>query len=79
MGHLERGDRASLPGEATQDNKNRKGVGHERHCKCGLHRRLVDVIKDEFDRRGRVEINPVQALLLYNIGDREATSSKLFV
>ncbi len=28
-----------------------------------LHRRLLDVIKDEFDRRGRADINSVQALL----------------
>ena len=27
-----------------------------------LHRRLLDVIKDEFDRRGRADINSVQAL-----------------
>src|ERR1700759_4516463 len=26
-----------------------------------LHRRLLDVIKDEFDRRGRADINSVQA------------------
>ena len=32
-----------------------------------LHRRLLDVIKDEFDRRGRSDVNSVQALLLYNI------------
>ena len=32
-----------------------------------LHRRLLDVIKDEFDRRGRADINAVQALLLFNI------------
>jgi hypothetical protein len=36
-----------------------------------LHRRLLDVIKDEFDRRARADINSVQALLLYNIGDKE--------
>src|SRR6202051_4302210 len=36
-----------------------------------LHRRLLDVIKDEFDRRGRADINSVQALLLYKIGDKE--------
>src|SRR6266446_2637197 len=35
-----------------------------------LHRRLLDVIKDEFDRRGRADINSVQALLLYIIGAR---------
>jgi DNA-binding MarR family transcriptional regulator len=37
-----------------------------------LHRRLLDVIKDEFDRRGRSDVNSVQALLLYNIGDKLA-------
>jgi hypothetical protein len=36
-----------------------------------LHRRLLDVIKDEFERRGRDDVNSVQALLLYNIGDKE--------
>ena len=42
-----------------------------------LHRRLLDVIKDEFDRRGRSDINSVQALLLYNVGDKELTAGEL--
>src|SRR3979490_873637 len=42
-----------------------------------LHRRLLDVIKDEFDRRGRADINSVQALLLYNISDKELTAGEL--
>ena len=42
-----------------------------------LHRRLLDLIKDEFDRRGRADINSVQALLLYNIGDKELTAGEL--
>src|SRR5664279_3961580 len=42
-----------------------------------LHRRLLDVIKDEFDRRGRSDINAVQALLLYNMGDSELTAGEL--
>jgi DNA-binding MarR family transcriptional regulator len=42
-----------------------------------LHRRLLDVIKDEFDRRGRSDVNAVQALLLYNIGDKELTAGEL--
>ena len=42
-----------------------------------LHRRLLDVIKDEFDRRGRSDVNAVQALLLYNIGDNELTAGEL--
>ena len=42
-----------------------------------LHRRLLDVVKDEFDRRGRSDVNAVQALLLYNIGDKELTAGEL--
>src|SRR5207342_3140691 len=42
-----------------------------------LHRRLLDVIKDEFERQGRNDINSVQALLLYNIGDKELTAGEL--
>lgn len=42
-----------------------------------LHRRVLDVIKDEFDRRSRADINSVQALLLYNIGDKELTAGEL--
>ncbi|ALK08618.1 MarR family winged helix-turn-helix transcriptional regulator [Blastochloris viridis] len=42
-----------------------------------LHRRLLDVIKDEFDRRGRSDVNSVQALLLFNIGDSELTAGEL--
>lgn len=42
-----------------------------------LHRLLLDVIKDEFDRQGGADLNSVQALLLYNIGDSELTAGEL--
>ncbi|WP_173931421.1 MarR family winged helix-turn-helix transcriptional regulator [Chelativorans sp. Marseille-P2723] len=42
-----------------------------------LHRRLLDVIKDEFERQGRSDINAIQALLLFNIGDAELTAGEL--
>ena len=42
-----------------------------------LHRLLLDVIKDEFERLGIIDINPVQALLLFNIGDNEVTAGEL--
>ena len=42
-----------------------------------LHRLLLDVIKDEFERLGRGDVNSVQALLLYNIGDAELTAGEL--
>ncbi|MBR9653471.1 MarR family winged helix-turn-helix transcriptional regulator [Thalassovita aquimarina] len=42
-----------------------------------LHRLLLDVIKDEFERIGVLDINAVQALLLFNIGDNEVTAGEL--
>jgi len=42
-----------------------------------LYRLLLDVIKDEFERLGRSDVNSVQALLLYNIGDAELTAGEL--
>lgn len=42
-----------------------------------LHRLLLDVIKDEFERDGPEDINAVQGLLLFNIGDHEVTAGEL--
>jgi DNA-binding MarR family transcriptional regulator len=42
-----------------------------------LHRRLLDVIEDEFDRRGRADINSSQAFLIYNIGEQELSVGEL--
>lgn len=42
-----------------------------------LHRLLLDVIKDEFERVGVLDINAVQALLLFNIGENEVTAGEL--
>ena len=42
-----------------------------------LHRRLQDVVKDEFERSRRNDINAVQAILLFNIGDEELTAGEL--
>lgn len=42
-----------------------------------VHRQLLDVIKDEFDRSGNADVNAVQALLLFNIGDHEVTAGEI--
>lgn len=42
-----------------------------------LHRRLLDIIKDELDHRGHPDLTGVQALLLYNIGDQEVSAGDL--
>ncbi|ACB27574.1 MULTISPECIES: transcriptional regulator LdtR [Methylobacterium] len=64
--------------EASEEAASAKGSYLEAlHLVERLHRRLLDVIKDEFERRGREDVNSVQALLLYNIGDKELTASEL--
>jgi len=42
-----------------------------------LHRQLLDVVKDELDRDSLDNLNSVQALLLFNIGDQELTAGEL--
>ena len=42
-----------------------------------LHRLLLDVIKDEFERLGLHDLNSVQALLLFNIAQEEVTAGEL--
>ncbi len=42
-----------------------------------LHRRLLDLIKDEFDRMGWDDINSTQAMMMFNIGDKELTAGEL--
>ena len=42
-----------------------------------LHRLMLDVLKDEFERVGIAGLNPVQALLLYNVGHDEVTPGEL--
>lgn len=42
-----------------------------------MHRLLLDVIKDEFERLGILHVNAVQALLLFNVGDNEVTAGEL--
>jgi DNA-binding MarR family transcriptional regulator len=42
-----------------------------------LHRQLLDVVKNELERTNSSEINSVQALLLFNIGDDRMTAGEL--
>jgi len=42
-----------------------------------LHRQFLDVLKIELERAGIQDINNVQSLILYNIGDDELTVGEL--
>lgn len=62
---------------AVQDPTLRTEYLQSLHLIERLHRLLLDVIKDEFDRLGGSDLNAVQALLLYNMGDNELTAGEL--
>ncbi|HAK64218.1 MAG: MarR family winged helix-turn-helix transcriptional regulator [Pseudomonadota bacterium] len=42
-----------------------------------LHRQLLDLLKASLEGAGQNEVNNVQALLLYNIGDSELSAGEL--
>ena len=42
-----------------------------------LHGLLLKGINDEFEKLGVLELNAVQALLLFNIGDNEVAAGEL--
>lgn len=63
--------------QTNQDSPIRAEYLQSLHLIERLHRLLLDVIKDEFDRQGGSDLNAVQALLLYNMGDNELTAGEL--
>ncbi len=65
------------PGGECDDEPLKKDYLHTLRLIERLHRLLLDVIKDEFERTGETDVNSVQALLLYNIGDSELTAGEL--
>jgi len=73
-----RSDVIGVGGSAEGDEDQLKGSYLQLlHLVERLHRQLLDVIKDELERLGQTDINSVQALLLYNIGDAELTPGEL--
>ncbi len=44
-----------------------------------LHRHFLDVLKIELDRKGIQDINNVQSMILFNIGDDEMTVGELTI
>lgn len=44
-----------------------------------LHRQFLDVLKLELDRKGIQDINNIQSMILYNIGDDELTVGELTI
>ena len=68
---------AEVAGEANDQDSLRSEYLHSLTLIERLHRQLLDVIKDEFERNGQADINSVQALLLFNIGDAELTAGEL--
>lgn len=73
---------ARMAAKTAEDNEDRKDAIRSLYLESlqlveRLHRRLLDVVKDEFERQGRSDINAIQALLLFNIGNAELTAGEL--
>lgn len=64
----------------TEQSVDEKSVGEYQRALAlveRLHRQLLDVVKDDLDRAGHEELTPVQALLIYNIGNAEWSAGEL--
>jgi len=68
------GDRPSFQAE---DSDHRARYLESLHLIERLHRLLLDLVKDEFERLGVDELTPVQAMLLYNLGEFEVSAGEL--
>ncbi len=42
-----------------------------------MHRLLMDLVKDEFERLGKSELTPIQVMILYNLGSAEVSAGEL--
>lgn len=42
-----------------------------------MHRLMLDLVKDEFERLGRNDLTPIQAMILHNLGESEVTAGEL--
>ena len=42
-----------------------------------MHRLMLDLVKDEFERLHRGDLTPVQAMILYNLGEAEVSAGEL--
>ena len=42
-----------------------------------MHRLMLDLVKDEFERLNRNDLTPVQAMILYNLGEAEVSAGEL--
>jgi len=42
-----------------------------------MHRLMLDMIKDEFERLHHGDLTPVQAMILYNLGEAEVSAGEL--
>lgn len=66
-----------IGGHETQESRTRHNFLECLRLIEKLHRRMLDIVKHRLDSKGLSDINSVQALLLYNIGDHEITAGDL--
>ncbi|MFD1883825.1 MarR family winged helix-turn-helix transcriptional regulator [Paracoccus pacificus] len=42
-----------------------------------LHRLMLDLVKDEFERLGQQDLTPVQGMILFNLGGQQVSAGEL--
>lgn len=42
-----------------------------------MHRLMLDLVKDEFERLRQTDLTPVQAMIIYNLGEAEVSAGEL--
>lgn len=65
------------PSSISEDEAQRVSYFESLHLIERLHRLLFDLVKDEFERLGFDDLSPVQAMLLFNLGNAEVTAGEL--
>ncbi len=68
---------APIPGPEAHELQMADGYFQSLQLLERLHKLMLDLVKDEFERIGQTDLNPVQAMLLYNLGTQEVTAGEL--
>ena len=76
--HMTQFERSS-PSPAASDGATEKAEAYLESIQLleRMHRLMLDLVKDEFERLHRNDLTPIQAMILYNLGEAEVSAGEL--
>ena len=76
--HMTQFERSS-PSPAASDEATEKAEAYLESIQLleRMHRLMLDLVKDEFERLHRNDLTPIQAMILYNLGEAEVSAGEL--